>query len=112
MENASEEGVQSIDIQGAYLLVEENKVNIVDVRNQEAFDEGHIKDAMLVTEENIEDFIKNADKQKPLLCYCFKGFSSRDAASHFKQQGFETVYTMDGGIEEWGGIYPVEGSSD
>ncbi|MDE0931482.1 MAG: rhodanese-like domain-containing protein, partial [Halioglobus sp.] len=42
-----------------------------------------------------------ADRDQPLLIYCYHGNSSQGAADYFFNQGFEDVYSMDGGYEAW-----------
>jgi len=92
---------EEIDVQNAKGLIDQGQVQLVDVRSEEAYEEGHIENAKNVHQENIEEFVKNADKKKPVLCYCFMGFSSRNVAQYLKDQGFDKVYSMTGGYTEW-----------
>jgi len=46
-------------------------------------------------------FLAAADRDQPLLVYCYHGNSSQGAADYFFNQGFEDVYSMDGGYEAW-----------
>jgi len=39
---------------------------------------------------------------------CYHGHSSQPAAQYFAAQGFEDVYSMDGGFEVWKLNNPVE----
>ncbi len=98
--------MQQIDIHQAQELIDQNKVVIVDIRNEDAFNESHIENAVHVHQNNVGDFVKNTDKERSLLCYCYHGFSSQSAAAFFENAGFKTVYSMDGGFEAWRGEYP------
>ena len=51
--------------------------------------------------DNIDNFLTNADKTKTTIIYCYKGISSKDAAQHFSDIGFDDVFSMQGGYGEW-----------
>jgi len=99
---------EEIDIHQAKELLDHSfrQVTFADVRKPEAFKEGHIVDAVLVTEKNMNEFLEKTDKAKPLICYCYRGISSQRASRHFKDQGFSKVYSLKGGFEEWKKVYP------
>ncbi len=102
---------KQIDIHEAKELIDQVGITIVDIRDAEAYKESHIKDALSINDENVENFVKIADKAQPLICYCYHGNSSQGAADFFVQSGFVEVYSIQGGFEEWRGVYPfVSGS--
>jgi len=74
---------------------------IIDVRDRQSYSIGHIKNAVHVSDENIQQFIEGTDKSKPLIIYCYRGNSSQNAADYLSDKGFSDVYSMDGGFEEW-----------
>jgi len=82
-------------------LLNSDSVTIVDIRDRETFEIDHIENAYHVTGENMEDFIKKIDKEEPLLVYCYHGNSSQVAAKYFSENGFNQVYTLDGGFDIW-----------
>lgn len=102
------EQFEEIDTQKARELIEQGGITIVDFRGPDSFEEGHVEGAVPVNDANIGEFVNSADKSKPILCYCLKGFSSQNAARYFKERGFEIVYSMAGGFTEW---QRVNGSS-
>jgi thiosulfate sulfurtransferase len=69
-----------ISVQEAHEMMSSGKVTIVDVRAADAFAQAHIAKAKLINDENIEIFLKEADKESPLICYCYHGFSSQRAS--------------------------------
>ena len=101
-----------MDIHEVKNLIEQGNVNIVDVRDPQSYEEAHIKGAILITPETLENFIRDADKEKPLVCYCYHGISSLNAKSFFEENGFKTVNSMDGGFEEWRTAYPFVAGAD
>jgi thiosulfate sulfurtransferase len=107
-------GFQEVDVQQAKKLVDQGNITIVDIRDPDSFEQGHIAHALSVNDRNIEEFISSTDKRKPILCYCYMGFSSQGACQYFKGQGFEKVYSMKGGFTEWQKVYniPEESSKD
>ena len=97
---------EQIDVQKAKDIIDGGQATIVDIRTQNFYDEAHIENALWVSGQNIEQFVKETDKNKPLICYCYKGFSSQDAARYFNQQAFKKVYNLIGGFDAWRETYP------
>jgi len=95
-----------ISVQKAHEIIRTgNMVTIVDIRDADSFAQGHIAQAQTVNDENIKAFLQKTDKETPLICYCYHGISSQQAAGFFADQGFKQVYSIDGGWEEWKVIY-------
>ncbi len=94
-----------ISVQKAHDIMGSSDVTIVDIRDDASFAQGHILQAKVVNDENIKDFLQATDKEVPLICYCYHGISSQEAASFFVTQGFKQVYSIEGGWEEWKAIY-------
>ncbi len=92
---------KNIDVHQAKAMIEQGEVMIVDIRNPEAYNQGHIQGAVLVTKNNMAEFIDKADKSKPLICYCSKGISSCLACLDFKKAGFSMLYSIKGGFDAW-----------
>ncbi len=98
---------EQIDIEEAKKMMAENDFLIVDIRDPEAYKETHIKDAVSLSDDNVDHFLKSADKKRPLLCYCYHGISSQQAAQFFAHAGFEKVYSLIGGFEQWRQSAPI-----
>lgn len=92
---------KEIEVDQAKKIINYGNVSIVDIRSEDAYEEGHIAHAILVNDHNIEEFVKITDKNKPLICYCYHGFSSQSVAAFFAENGFKEVYSMVGGFEAW-----------
>ena len=99
---------EQIDVTQAKELIGSGNVTIIDIRDSGSYAEAHIHDAIFVNNENIEEFLKSADKSKPLVCYCYHGISSQMAAEYFSEQGFGQVFSMIGGFEQWRSTHPKE----
>ena len=78
-------------------------VQLLDVRTQEEFDEGHIAGATLV-DVNDTTFVEKAmailDKQRPVAVYCRSGRRSARAATLLVGQGMK-VTNLSGGVIAW-----------
>lgn len=75
---------------------------ILDVRTQEEYDEGHIKDAMLIPDYEIADRAESelTDKEQLILVYCRSGRRSKNAAKQLSDMGYSNVKEF-GGIIDW-----------
>lgn len=79
-------------------------VQLIDVRTEEEFKRGNIKDAKNI---NIQasDFkaqLGKLDKSKPVYVYCQAGGRSASAAKIMQDLGFVKVYDLQGGYSNWG----------
>ena len=92
---------QRISIDDAKALIKDKDTTLIDIRDFNSFSSGHIQKAIHIEDLNIENFIQEKDKNKPILIYCYHGNSSQTAANFFYQNGFQQVYSMDEGYEGW-----------
>lgn len=104
----TKQNFKQITVQQAKDLIEKGNVSIVDIRDSAAFKTSHIENAHHLTDQNVEAFLKNTKKETPVLCYCYHGFSSQGAAEFLAANGFETVYSIEGGFEKWKTVYPTK----
>jgi len=91
----------------AYILIQENKINqsfvVIDVRTPEEFEDGHIENAINIDfrSDTFQDEINELDINKTYLVYCAVGVRSGLAVDIMEELGFQNVYDMKGGFEEW-----------
>jgi len=86
----------------------EGEVAIVDIRDPQSFATGHIPASTQLNNDNFSTFVELTAKDKPVVVVCYHGVSSQQAAQVIAQQGFTSVYSMDGGFEAWRLSQPVE----
>lgn len=79
---------------------------LVDIRDQNVFSQGHIPGAINLNNENLQNYIDEHDFDKPLVVICYVGNSSQQAAGILSNAGFDTVYSLDGGMKMWQTQYP------
>lgn len=79
----------------------ENDYIILDVRTQEEYSSGHMKDAVcLPNEEIVNEPDILPDKAQKILVYCRSGNRSRQAAQKLADLGYKNVLEF-GGIMDW-----------
>lgn len=99
---------QNIDIAKVKQLIQEENALVVDIRDPQSFAAGHIPGAIRVDSTNVDDFIRQADLDRPLVVVCYHGHSSQGAAQYFANMGFDSVYSLIGGMTQWALTEPVE----
>ena len=99
------EQVREVDPKEVHPLVESpNGVVIVDVREQQEFEESHLPGAKHVPRGHLESRIEGAvkDRSARVVLYCASGNRSALAAHTLQQElGYENVESMTGGITLW-----------
>ncbi|KAF8688354.1 hypothetical protein HU200_042316 [Digitaria exilis] len=109
----SERPVAAVDVAAASDLVRSGGHRYLDVRTEEEFRNGHVKDSLNVPyvfftsqgrEKNLK-FIKQVaahfDKQDSIVVGCKSGVRSELACSDLMAAGFENVKNMEGGYDAW-----------
>ena len=82
-------------------LINNNNVTLLDIRDEESFSQGHIPNAINLSNNNIDEFINNSDHEHNILIYCYKGISSQSVAQHFCDLGYKNIFSLEGGFTEF-----------
>lgn len=99
----SSNNYKKITAKEAYNMMQtDEEVLIVDVREKMEYDNGHIKNAILLPLDTIlEDIkIKIPNKNAKIILYCNSGTRDEKAAKKLIEVGYKNVYTF-GGINNW-----------
>lgn len=72
-------------------------VQVIDVRETKSYQELHLKGAISIPYEQLDNYKYSLSKEKWLLLYCDHGSISLRAAKELADEGYRTV-TMIGGI--------------
>jgi len=84
--------------------VQAGGVQLVDVRTQREYTQGHIEGAVYHDYYQRSTFMKNMntlDKSKPVYIYCLTGARSRSTAQKLKNAGFTQMFDLTGGVRNW-----------
>jgi len=76
-------------------------LNIVDVRQPEEFNQGHIQGAVLMPLGNLSATYSTLPKTGKLVVYCRSGHRSAQAAQFLMQNGYKNVVSLHGGYMAW-----------
>jgi len=81
----------------------DEKLIIVDTREDNEWARGHIPGALHLGKGVIERDIEKAipDKDAPIVLYCGGGYRSALAADNLQKMGYRNVVSMDGGWRGW-----------
>ncbi len=96
--------IDEIDPSAVSEILGADGVVIVDVRESDEWDAGHIPGAKFVTRGHLESRIEGAapDRSQRVILYCASGNRSALAAKTLKEQlGYEHVESMTGGYTLW-----------
>ena len=100
---SSESSYQQISQEEAKEMMDAQEVIILDVREQDEYDSGHIPGAVLlpvgtIDEETAAEVIP--EKDSTVLVYCRSGNRSKTASSALAELGYTNIYEF-GGINTW-----------
>jgi thiosulfate sulfurtransferase len=86
------------------MLVRDDEIFIVDVRDPRQYHAGHIPDAILLPADDFADrYERELSPDDPVVLVCEKGLTSEAAARFLHAQGFTDVATLVGGMNAWTG---------
>lgn len=99
---------QHISPQQTKEKLEKGEIKVVDIRDDQSFELGHIPSAFHLSNSSVAQFVSDNEFATPVVVCCYHGISSQQAAQFLIHQGFEEVYSMDGGFEAWQSNYQFE----
>ncbi len=88
-------------------LVQAGEAVLVDMRNHYEYEVGHFEGALEVPSDTFREQLPMAvemlsdAREKPVIMYCTGGIRCEKASAYFKQQGFQNVFHLEGGIIEY-----------
>jgi rhodanese-related sulfurtransferase len=112
IEEAKEHGVKEITVEEAKAKVDAGgNLVLLDVREPDEFDKGHLPKAMNIPRGLLEFQIekKVPDKSTPIIVYCKTGGRSCLGTDTLMKMGYTNVFSMAGGWKAWlKAGYPIE----
>ncbi|WP_428355796.1 MBL fold metallo-hydrolase [Methyloprofundus sp.] len=99
------QNITEIDPHKANDLIANNSITIVDVREENEFNAGHIDNAILLPRGLLEFKINTVaqleDKSAAVIVYCASGKRSALSANTLQNMGYTNVLSVAGGYEAW-----------
>ena len=105
-ETQSEAVSKDISIDESKKLINDGEVTLIlDVRNEDEFAEGHLKNAIQIPVKELKENLSDIEKFKDelVLVYCGSGKRSAEAVDILKENGFKNLVHMKDGISKWDG---------
>lgn len=79
------------------------KAQLIDVREQNEFERGHIRGARNIPLTTFKQSINGLRADKPVYLYCQNTSRSSRAAAQLKKRNFENINILQGGFKKWSG---------
>jgi rhodanese-related sulfurtransferase len=90
-------------------LAERNGLQILDVREQSEWDEGHIPGSAFTPWHDIDGVPDGLDPERPIAVVCASGQRAAVAASLIQRHGGSVIHIIEGGVPAWGRLgHPLE----
>ncbi len=76
---------------------------LIDVRSPQEFQEGHLKNAILLPEYEIKENVSEIlpDKSQTIIVYCSTGHRGIKAQRLLQKMGYQQVYNLYNGLENY-----------
>jgi sulfur-carrier protein adenylyltransferase/sulfurtransferase len=103
--------IHEVDAERARDLIENADPVLVDIREQNEWDEGHIPGAVHIPRGHLESRIERTapDHARQVVLYCSAGNRSAFAAKTLEEMGYEDVVSLADGFTDWKrNGFPVE----
>ena len=98
----AKKGGKKISCQTLISMSNQDKALIIDIRDSESFNAGHITASKNIPQNELTrriNEITNIDKS--VILVCDMGNISPNAGEALKKEGFEDIYLLKGGINQW-----------
>lgn len=95
--------IREVGINDVQSRIQKNGVTVLDVREKEEWDEGHLPGATFLPRGFLEVRVEKAvpDRGHPVIVYCAGGTRSAFAAKTMQDLGYTDVVSMEGGYGAW-----------
>ena len=82
-------------------LLVETEVTLLDIRDPQSFIAGHIEQAIHIEQIDLDRFVEEQPKEKPLVICCYHNNSNQSTTTYFAEKGFTNIYSLDDGYKGW-----------
>lgn len=92
---------QTVDVQTVAEVKERDDVVVLDVREPWEYEEGHIPGVTLIPMQEVPNRLDEIPTEETVILTCRTGNRSGQVAEYLRQQGYDNVHNMEGGIVAW-----------
>jgi rhodanese-related sulfurtransferase len=98
----AKKGGKKISCQTLISMSNQNRALIIDIRDSESFNAGHITASKNIPQNELTRRINEITNiEKSIILVCDMGNISPNAGEALKKEGFEDIYLLKGGINQW-----------
>ena len=101
LELETPERIEPVGIDELESLVEQDAVEVVDVRETDERDEGYIPGSRHIPYRVVRAFSEELDNGRPVVTICSSGARAGVAASVLVAEGVNARPVLDGGVDDW-----------
>ena len=94
-------GARQIGLNDAIKLTNAREGLFLDIRSAELFKAGHIPQARSIPAADISNKLGSLPKDKPIVVVCERGGTAKGVVNTLKSNGFQDVYSLQGGLAAW-----------
>ena len=91
----------TVDVQTVAEIMNRDDVVLIDVREQSEYDEVHIPGITLIPLGEVPQRLDEIPTDKTVIMTCRSGNRSGQATDFLRENGFDNVHNMSGGIGAW-----------
>jgi rhodanese-related sulfurtransferase len=82
-------------------ILNKEHVIVIDIRARDAFNKGHIANALHIPHDDIMHKELTAYQNTPVIIVCTAGVSAQKLGKELKSKGLNFVYFLQGGMNAW-----------
>ena len=96
-------GIKEVNTVEALQLINHKNAFILDVRNEQEYQSGHILNAKLIPLANLNSRLGELERHRDqaIVVVCRSGQRSASACAMLSKQGFMNAYNLSGGVMAW-----------
>ncbi|MCB9721628.1 MAG: thiosulfate sulfurtransferase [Candidatus Omnitrophica bacterium] len=97
-----QDNIKELSVEEARLKISAGEAIVIDVRAALDHETESIAGARhIASQEDFDEFITQADKERTVICYCYYGNSSLGVCAALQERGFTNAYSLRGGFDAW-----------
>lgn len=103
LNNEARKGGAKLSPREVVSLVNQEQAVILDLRDSNEFQKGHIVDALNIPQNKLADRLSELEeyRERPLVLVCKLGQHAGASGKLLAEKGFQSVYRLNGGMLEW-----------
>jgi len=104
VEEARSKGMMGrVSPQQAIQLINRSQAVVIDIRDQVAYQKGHIVDSVNIPRAQLEKDLTQVEKyqKQPIVLVCVQGQAAGSMLDKLRRRKFENVHVLAGGIQAW-----------